>query len=231
MVSDDGLYGSGECRRPQARPSACPLPKGSLPETLVLCLTDLLRGGHPATGLGIGGLFFALERELVVSVRGESGVNRLNDHRSLSDCRGDPLHRPGADISNGEDSRKTRLQKVGSARERPVFTSQILRRKIRPCLDELFLVEGKATVKPRGAGNRADHDEEPADGPLHHLAGSGGDHHRPPQEQRGAIVQNDFEESGEGAGAKLLRVAGHGHPRAELEEAIVVGLGRNRLLS
>src|SRR5437879_6131118 len=104
VVSDDGLYGSGECRRPQARPSACPLPKGSLPETLVLCLTDLLRGGHPATGLGIGGLFFALERELVVSVRGESGVNRLNDHRSLSDCRGDPLHRPGADISNGEDA-------------------------------------------------------------------------------------------------------------------------------
>jgi hypothetical protein len=48
------------------------------------------------------------------------------------------------------------------------------------------------------------------------VAGSGGDHHRPPQE-RGAIVQSDFEESGEGAWAKFLRVTGHDHPHAELD--------------
>ena len=41
---------------------------------------------------------------LSLSERGESGVNRLNDYRSFSDGGGDPLHRPGAHVTNGEDA-------------------------------------------------------------------------------------------------------------------------------
>jgi len=41
---------------------------------------------------------------LGLSERGEPGVNRLNDYQSFSGGGGDPLHRPGAHVTNGEDA-------------------------------------------------------------------------------------------------------------------------------
>src|SRR4029077_1461977 len=98
---------------------------------------------------------------LSLSERGEPGVNRLNDYRSFSDSGGDPLHRPGAHVTNGEDA--------GQAGLKDVVGGGGIRAAIRSGQDGAAGVQSHGLFEPSGAGVRTDHDEAPADLPLDHL--------------------------------------------------------------
>src|ERR1700704_507136 len=87
---------------------------------------------------------------LSLSQRGEPGVNCLNDYRSFSDGGGDPLHRPGAHVTNGEDA--------GEAGLKDVVRCGGIRAAILSCQDEAAVVQSHGLFEPSGAGIRTDHD-------------------------------------------------------------------------
>jgi hypothetical protein len=92
------------------------------------------------------------------SENGQPGVNRLNDDRSLSDRGGDPFHGARADVTDSEHPGQAGLK--GGAGRRGIGVVS--------CQDETTVVQPHGVFDPSGAGVGTDHDEEPADGPLHH---------------------------------------------------------------
>src|SRR5882762_8866065 len=94
--------------------------------------------------------------------RGEPGVNRLNDDRSLADSGGDSLHRARADVTHCEDARQVGLKDVEGYRR--------IGAAILSCPHESAVVQPHRVFEPSCAGVRTDHDEQAADGPRHHAS-------------------------------------------------------------
>src|SRR6266436_89107 len=99
---------------------------------------------------------------LGLAERGEPGVNRLNDDRSLADSGGDSLHRARADVTHREDARQVGLKDVEGHRR--------IGAAILSCPHEPAVVQPQRVFEPSCAGVRTDHDEQAADGPRHHAS-------------------------------------------------------------
>src|SRR5262249_31755847 len=67
--------------------------------------------------------------------------------RSFSDGRGNALDVAAAHITDC-NSRQARLEEIWRAGERPLRGGEIIRRQIRSCLDESFLIQRDTVVKP-----------------------------------------------------------------------------------
>src|SRR6516165_11635155 len=126
---------------------------------------DVVRGcrGHPDTRLPR--CDFEVSNgftRLGPSAGGEPRVNRLNDNRSLTDCRGNPLHGARADVAHRKNARQAGLKSVeGDRRIRPTVLSGE---------DEAAVIEPYGLLYPLGAGAGTDHDEDAADAVLRHVS-------------------------------------------------------------
>jgi hypothetical protein len=84
----------------------------------------------------------------------------VNRDRSLSDSGGDPFHGARADVTDSEDPGQAGFKEGAGRRGIGVVS----------CQDETTVVQPHGVFDPSGAGVGTDHDEEPADGPLHHAS-------------------------------------------------------------
>src|SRR5690349_15048584 len=87
-------------------------------------------------------------------------MNRRNRSRAFADGGGDPLVVTAAHVTDGEYTWECRLQREGTARQRPTSRREILWRQRGSGLDEAGHVECQTAFEPAGARHRARHGED-----------------------------------------------------------------------